>query len=207
MDVTHDGIQVIEVTESLARARAGDAVAFCRLMEPLQSRLRRQAAALAGDLSTADDLVAETFVEAWKSLARYDGTCRFSTWLYAILLHRHQKWKRRARSRPPALAWLPLFERDDLVARQENVPSPEPSPAEDAARNENSALMRQCIDRLPEKHRRIILLRFYEDASLPDMAQVLGCPVGTVKSRLHHALEKLRKIKMNVAASKGDTQI
>ena len=207
MDVTHDGVQQIEAGESLARACAGDSEAFCRLMEPLQSRLLRQAAALSGDLSTADDLVAETFVEAWKSLARYDGTCRFSTWLYAILLHRHQKWTRRARSRPLALAWLPVFERDDLVARQENVPSPEPSPAEDAARNENSALMRECIDRLPEKHRQIILLRYYEDASLPDMAHVLGCPVGTVKSRLHHALEKLRKTKMNVAESKGDTQI
>jgi RNA polymerase sigma-70 factor (ECF subfamily) len=207
MDVSQDGVELIEAGEALARARAGDAEAFCRLMEPWQSRLLRQAAALSGDLSAADDLVAETFVEAWKSLARYDGTCRFSTWLYAILLHRYQKWKRRARSRPVALAWLPVFERDHLVARQENVPSPEPSPAEDASCHENSALLRACIDRLPEKHRQIILLRFYEDASLPDMANVLGCPVGTVKSRLHHALEKLRKIKMNVDESRGDTQL
>jgi RNA polymerase sigma-70 factor, ECF subfamily len=207
MDVTHDGVEIIDVEESLSRARAGDADAFCRLMEPLQNRLLRQAAALSGDLSAAEDLVAETFVEAWKSLARYDGTCRFSTWLYAILMHRFQKWRRRARSRPVALAWLPVFDRDHLLARQQNVPSPELSPAEDAARDENSALVRECINRLPEKHRQIILLRFYEDSSLPDMAKVLSCPVGTVKSRLHHALEKLRKIKMNVAETKGDTQI
>jgi RNA polymerase sigma-70 factor (ECF subfamily) len=101
---------------------------------------------------------------------------------------------------------MPLFEREPLVARQENVPSPEPSPAEGAARNENSILMRECVARLSEKHRQIILLRFYEDASLPDMARVLGCPVGTVKSRLHHALEKLRKIKMNLGDMGGDTQ-
>jgi len=207
MDVTDDRAEIIETGESLARARAGDAEAFCRLTEPLQTRLLRQAAALSGDLSAADDLVAETLVEAWKSLARYDESCRFSTWLYAILLHRCQKWTRRARSRPVALARLPVFERDDLAARQENVPSPEPSPAEDAARNENSALMREWLARLPDKHRQIILLRFFEDASLPDMARVLGCPLGTVKSRLHHALEKLRKIKMNFPESKGDTQI
>jgi RNA polymerase sigma-70 factor (ECF subfamily) len=207
MYLTHDGVEIIDAGEFLARARAGDAEAFCRLIEPLQTRLLRQAAALSGDLSAADDLVAETFVEAWKSLARYDGTCRFSTWLYAILLHRHQKWRRRARSRPVPLAWLPVFERDHFVARQESVPSLEPTPAEDAARNENSSLLRACIDRLPEKHRQIILMRFYEDASLPDMAKVLGCPVGTVKSRLHHALEKLRKIKLNVAEARGDTQI
>jgi RNA polymerase sigma-70 factor (ECF subfamily) len=151
--------------------------------------------------------VAETLVEAWKSLARYDESCRFSTWLYAILLHRHQKWLRRARSRPLALAWLPVFERDPLLAAQENMPAPESSPAEDAARNENFALMRDCVARLPEKHRQIILLRFFEDASLPDMARVLGCPVGTIKSRLHHALEKLRAIKMNLCDLGGDIPI
>ncbi len=207
MALTHDRVELIDAGQFLAHARAGDADAFCRLIEPLQTRLLRQAAALSGDVSTAEDLVAETLVEAWKSLARYDESCRFSTWLYAILLHRHQKWRRRARSRPVALAWLPFFESEPLVARQENIASPEPSPAEDAASNENFALMRECVARLPEKHRRIILLRFYEDASLPDMARVLGCPVGTVKSRLHHALEKLRKIKMNLPDSTGDTQI
>ena len=193
--------------ESLALSRGGSAEAFCRMIEPLQTRLLRQAVALSGDLSTAEDLVSETLVEAWKSLGRYDGSCRLSTWLYAILLHRHQKWVRRARSRPVALAGMPVFERDELMARQENVPSPEPSPAEDAARNESSARMRECIERLPEKHRQILLLRFFEDASLPDMAQVLGCPVGTVKSRLHHALEKLREMKMNLPERARDKQI
>jgi RNA polymerase sigma-70 factor, ECF subfamily len=207
MDHTLDRVETVDTGQSLSRARAGDADAFCRLIEPLQTRMLRQAAALSGDVSAAEDLVAETLVEAWKSLARYDESCRFSTWLYAILLHRHQKWMRRARSRPVALAWLPVFERDPLVAKQENVPSPEPSPAEDAARHENSALIRECVARLPEKHRRIILLRFFEDASLPDMARVLGCPVGTVKSRLHHALEKLRKIRMNFRETGGDIQI
>jgi RNA polymerase sigma-70 factor (ECF subfamily) len=207
MGDTHDGVENIDARESLSRARAGDAEAFCRLTEPLQTRLLRQAAALSGDLGAAEDLVSETLVEAWKSLARYDESCRFSTWLYAILLHRFQKWSRRARSRPIALARLPIFHRDDLLAKQENIPSPEASPAENAAQNENSALMRRYIARLSEKHRQIILLRFFEDASLPDMARALGCPVGTVKSRLHHALESLRKIKMNLSELKGDTQL
>ncbi|MGD1086108.1 MAG: sigma-70 family RNA polymerase sigma factor [Verrucomicrobiota bacterium] len=207
MDITQDRVEIIDAGESLARARAGDAEAFCRLTGPLQTRLLRQAVALSGDVSAAEDLVSETLLEAWKSLARYDESCRFSTWLYAILLHRHQKWRRRARSRPVALARLPVFQRERLVARQENVPAPELSPAEDAARNENSARLRQCVARLPEKHRRIILLRFFEDASLSDMARVLGCPAGTVKSRLHHALEKLRKLEMNLPETRGDTQI
>ena len=207
MVITDDGMETTAPLELLRRARAGDAPAFCRLTAPLQSRLLRQAAAMTGDVSVAEDLVSETLVEAWKSLAHYDESCRFSTWLYAILLHRRQKWARRARSRPLALAWLPAFERDDLAARHENLPSLEPSPSENAVQNELSVRLRQWVDRLPERHRRVILLRFFEDASLPDMAQVLGCPVGTVKSRLHHALEKLRKMKMNLPEMKGDKQI
>jgi len=207
MQITDDPAAMTAPGELLRRARAGDAPAFCRLVEPLQARLLRQAAALAGDLSVAEDLVSETLVEAWKSLDRYDESCRFSTWLCAILLHRRQKLARRARSRPLALAWLPAFQRDDLAARHQNLPSPEPSPSENAAQNEISARLRQGVDRLPERHRRVILLRFFQDASLPDMARALGCPVGTVKSRLHHALEKLRQMKMNLPAPEGDKQL
>jgi len=143
-------------------------------------------------------------VEAWKSRARYNETCRLSTWLYSILLHRCQKSVRRARSRPISLAGLPFFEAGKLHEQQQNVPASEPSPAEAATQNEVAVQLRRCIEALPEKHRQIILLRFFEDASLPDIANVLGCSVGTVKSRLHHALDKLRQMKMNLAEMKGD---
>ncbi len=146
-------------------------------------------------------------VEAWKSLSRYDETCRLSTWLYSILLHRYQKAVRRARSRPLSLAWLPFVEAEQHDEQQRKLPSAEPSPAEVATQNEMFDQLRQCIERLPDKHRQIILLRFFEDASLPDIATVLGCSVGTVKSRLHHALEKLRKMKMNLPDVKGDEQV
>lgn len=202
MDSSDGAMAIVKSAASLARA--GDAEAFCRLIEPLQTRLLRQATALSRDVSAAEDLVAETLVEAWKSLARYDESCRFSTWLYAILLHRYQKSVRRARARPMPLAWLPIFRREQLMAKREQVHATELSPMEEIMQDEDSALLRQYIDRLSEKHREIILLRFYEDASLPDMARVLGCPPGTVKSRLHHALEQLRKMKMNLGRSEGD---
>ena len=205
MVITDDQLELSEDRELLSRACAGEAGAFCLLTEPLQARLLRQAAALTGDLSAAEDLVSETLVEAWKSLPRYDQTCRLSTWLYAILLHRHRKSVRRARHRPISLAWLPLFEARELRRQQANLASTEPSPAETMAQNETGVRLRQCLERLPDKHRQIILLRFFEDASLPDMAAVLGCSVGTVKSRLHHALEKLRKMKMNLPDPGEDT--
>ena len=206
MVITDDPLELSDSRELLLRARAGEAPAFCLLIEPLQARLLGQAVALAGDLSVAEDLVSETLVEAWKSLPRYNESCRLSTWLYSILLHRHQKSIRRARCRPISLSWLPFFEAQDFHEQQQNLPSPELSPAEVLAQNETSAWLRQCLELLPDKHRQVILLRFFEDASLPDIAVVLGCSVGTVKSRLHHALEKLRKMKMNLSDLKGDKQ-
>jgi len=207
MVITDDRFTPPATPELLARARAGDAQVFCLLIEPLQARLLRQAAALTGDLNLAEDIVSETLIEAWKSFGRYDESCRLSTWLYAILLHRYQKSVRRARSRPIALALLSLFEARDLCKQQENFAASEPSPAEVVAQNETFAQLRQSIELLPEKHARVVLLRFFEDASLPDMAAVLGCSVGTVKSRLHHALEKLRKMKMNLPIEKGDKPV
>jgi len=205
MVITDDPTWLTTESDLLSRARAGETGAFCLLIEAFQTRLLRQATALAGDVSTAEDLVSETLVEAWKSLAHYNETCRLSTWLYAILLHRYQKSARRARSRPVSLARLPLAETRNLQDRHENIPATEISPAEAATRHEWFIALRQGVEELPSKHRQVVLLRFFEDASLPDMATVLGCSVGTVKSRLHHALEKLRKMKMNLPASKGDS--
>jgi RNA polymerase sigma-70 factor (ECF subfamily) len=190
-----------------SQACAGNTQAFDRLTELLQARLLRQAAALTSDLSAAEDLVSQTLVEAWKSLPRYNQTCRLSTWLYAILLHRHYNALRRARSRPFPLAWLSFFDAQDCEHRQANLPGTEPSPATTLAQNELNARVRQCVACLPAKHRQVILLRFFEDASLPDMAAVLGCSIGTVKSRLHHALDKLRKMKVNLSEFAGDKQI
>jgi RNA polymerase sigma-70 factor (ECF subfamily) len=207
MVITDDRLELSDTRESFSRARAGDAEAFCSLIEPLQTRLLRQAAALSGDLSLAEDLVSETLVEAWKGFSRYNETCRLSTWLYAILLHRWQKSLRRARSRPVSFAGFSGIDAEELHAQQQNIPSPDASPAESAARRETFLQLRQCVERLPEKHRHVILLRFFEDASLPDIAVVLNCSIGTVKSRLHHALEKLREMKLNLPDRKGDEQV
>jgi len=207
MVITDDRFTPPTTSELLARARAGDTQGFCLLIEPLQARLLRQAAALTGDLNLAEDIVSETLIEAWKSFSRYNESCQLSTWLYAILLHRYQKSVRRARSRPIALALLSLFENRDLSQRQENLAAPGPTPAETMTQNETFAQLRQCIELLPEKQARVVLLRFFEDASLPDMAAVLGCSIGTVKSRLHHALEKLRKMKMNLPIEKRDKPV
>jgi RNA polymerase sigma-70 factor (ECF subfamily) len=204
MVIADERLEPATERDLLALARAGEAQAFWLLTEPLQARLLRQATALSGDISTAEDLVSETLVEAWQSLPRYQERCRFSTWLYSILMHRWHKAIRRARSRPVSLAWLPFFRERELQQQQQIIAAAEASPAEAASQKELFAQVRRCLEALPEKHRQVVWLRFFEDASLPDMAVVLDCSLGTVKSRLHHALEKLRKMKLNLPDLKGD---
>jgi RNA polymerase sigma-70 factor, ECF subfamily len=207
MVITGEPAESIVAEDLLTRARAGDAPAFCELAAPYEVRLLQQACGLCHDPATAEDLASETLVEAWRSLARYNQTCRFSTWLFAILLHRHQKYLRRARSRPIPLSRLPAVEADTQARLQENLLSAGPSPAETAEQREAAEQLRGAVAALPEKHRQVILLRFFEDASLPEIAAVLGCSLGTVKSRLHYALEKLRELEnpVNLSDLRRDT--
>jgi RNA polymerase sigma-70 factor, ECF subfamily len=209
MSITGDLTASVVADELLARARAGEMQAFCALAEQHEARLLRQACGLCHDQSTAEDLAAETMVEAWRSLPRYQPTCRFSTWLFSILLHRYQKHLRRARSRPLSLSQLPRATAEDSQRRQDNLTFGEPSPAETAARRDSAERLRAAIELLPDKHRRVVLLRFFEETSLEEIAGLLGCSVGTVKSRLHYALEKLRELggQLNLFEAGGDTQI
>ena len=207
MVIREDLVEPATERKLLAQARAGGAQAFCLLTRPLEARLLRQAMGLTNDPSAAEELVSEVRIRAWRLLARYNQTCRLSTWLYAILLHCHQEAVRHARSRPISLARIPATEAAGLHERQENAPASDASPAQAALRNEAALQLTRCVQMLPEKHREIIQLRFFEDASLPDIAAVLGCSVGTVKSRLHHALEKLRKMKMNLPDLGGHQQV
>ncbi len=194
MIITEERPQQSESVALLARARAGDPDAYCELAAACEARVFRQALALCHDPTAAEDLTAETLIEAWKSLRRFDGTCRFSTWLYAILIHRFQKAVRRARSRPLTLADLPRGERDAGQSGLERLPDSQPLPADNLVRQEQTARLRAAIDSLPPMHQQVVLLRFYEEASLAEIATALGLSLGTVKSRLHYALDKLRRM-------------
>jgi RNA polymerase sigma-70 factor (ECF subfamily) len=209
MPVVEERVELLHTSALLAQARQGDAPAFCRLIEPLEARLLRQAVSLCRDISAAEDLVSETLVQAWRNLSSYNETCRLSTWLYAILLHRYQKSLRAARARPVPLAVLPRVDAENHRAAHEDLPALDASPAGTVAQEELAVELRGAVEALPEKHRQVIFLRFFEDASLEEIATVLDCSVGTVKSRLHHALEKLRRMKntMNLSDWRRDTSI
>jgi RNA polymerase sigma-70 factor (ECF subfamily) len=169
----------------LALAREGDVSAFSRIMEEEQPRLLGQALAFCGDADLAKDLVQETMIAAWKSLHRFDGSCRLFTWLYVILLRQHRR----------TLSWfsrrLPLATLEQQASARHEMASDEAG-ANEAA---EADLLRAMMQALPARHREVVRLRYYAEASEAEIAAALRISPGTVKSRLHHALEKLRRMK------------
>ena len=183
-----------DFAELVALARDGDVHAFSRLMEAHQTRLMGQALVFCRDTHLAQDLVQETMIAAWQSLRRYDGSCRFFTWLYAILLRQHRRSLRWFARRLP----LPTANQMAYAARHE--PTAHDGETTNAA---ESQLLRAMVGDLPARHRDVIRLRFYQDASEAEIAAALGISQGTVKSRLHHALRKLRRMKEKMNRLRG----
>jgi len=173
--------------ELIGRAQAGEAIAFEQLASLHAAPLWRWALALGKDSHWAEDLAQETLIEAWRSLARFDGRCRFSTWLYGILRHRFLKGQRRRNA-------VRLSTSDTLSQERCNARLPDHS----AEVSEDAQRVRQAVAALSEEHRLVVELRFFAGATLDEIAAALDCPLGTVKSRLHYALDELRQMNLAV---------
>ncbi len=182
--------KVTEEATWLRRAQDGDAEAFCQLSEIYQGRLLRQAFMLCGDQALAEDVAQEALFQSWKCLRRFDGRCQFFTWLCAILLNCHRKSCRH--KTPISFSSLNVENESGLPDVMQNAEMDGPDPGEVALIREESELLLSCVNTLPEKQQQVIYLRFYVDNSLENIALALGCSLGTVKSRLFNALEKLR---------------
>jgi len=184
------GSDLPESPALIERAQAGDQDAFGMLCRLHGDRLVRQATLLCGERTMAEDLAQETLVQAWRSLRRFNGGCRFFTWLCAILLNRYRNsWRKQ---RPLAATSPQASHLNDGLGLLSGQPDGGARPDEAVDSAERAAFLRQCVEQLPPKHREVIHLRFYVDHSLDGIAAALGCSVGTVKSRLFHALDRLR---------------
>ena len=179
----------MEVENLIERARGGDADAFCELCRALETRLLRQAMSLCGNAGLAEDLAQDTLIEGWKCLHRYNGRCQLITWLCAIMLNRYRNVIREQRTRVTRFS---ASIQDDTENSANQLADQEPLPDQVVQHRERAALVHECICALPKKHQQVIYLRFYVDDSLEGIAAALDCSLGTVKSRLFHALEKLR---------------
>jgi len=181
-----------EPLDLLEQARRGDESSFNALCRLYENRLVRQAIILCGDETLACDLAQDAMFEAWKSVARYNGECRFFTWMCSILIHCHRRTMRRRR--PVPFSWLLPFDRARAEGGLADCADSTGTPSDLAQEEERAAVLRRCLGRLSEKQRRVVYLRFYVDDSLEGIAAALGCSVGTVKSRLFNALDRLTRM-------------
>lgn len=161
-------------------ARAGDRQALGVLVErhygALRALLLRHGCVSASDV---DDLVQETFLRSFRALARYEDRGHLRTWLFRIALNLARDARRRS----------------GLVVTQADVadlPDFSGDPVQLVLDRFDGAVLGAAVARLPESQREALVLRFYADLPLEEIARIAGCPEGTVKSRLHYALRKLR---------------
>jgi RNA polymerase sigma factor (sigma-70 family) len=162
--------------EGLLRAVAdGDATALARLYERHCGALFGYLHRLAGDRMTAEEILQDTMLAVWRSAGAFEGRAKVTTWLFGVARRQaHNRLRGRAGPEPSGL---------DLADRPDHAPGPE----ELAIASAGGTPVAAAIDRLPEHHRDVIALVFVAGLPLADVAEVLAIPVGTVKSRLHHA--------------------
>jgi RNA polymerase sigma-70 factor, ECF subfamily len=164
----------------IARAQQGDQDAFASLIKQFGDVAWRTAWVLTGSNTLAEDAVQEAWLEAWQNLHRYDNTRPFRPWLLAIVAHRAHRLTRR------------LYRHADVTAIDEILLPAIDDVAEQYLHEEFDLEIRQAIATLPREQREIVDLRYFAELDLAEIADVLNIPVGTVKSRLHRALQLLR---------------
>ena len=149
-------------------------------------RIHRAALVLSGNPWDADDLAQETFLIVANQPDRFRGRSNVYTWLYGILLNldRRERRRRGIGKRKLRVLW-------DNDKQQEQVCPPAETAIEVA---EWKRSLWAYVDQLPDAQRETLVLRFSEELQYDEIAEVLGCPLGTVKSRIHHGLSNLKRV-------------
>jgi RNA polymerase sigma-70 factor (ECF subfamily) len=178
----------------VAQLRAGDEAAFEQVVRAYGGRLLAVARRIVGTEEDARDVVQDAFLNAFKSLDRFEGNAKLSTWLHRIVVNA-ALMKLRTRKRKPEQSiesMLPSFLEDGH--HEERFQSWEEPVDKLMERAENRQLVRQQIDALPEGYRTVLVLRDIEGLDTEETAKVLGLSVNATKIRLHRARQALRTL-------------
>jgi RNA polymerase sigma-70 factor (ECF subfamily) len=168
--------------ELVVAARAGEVRAFDNLFYRYRNGILRLALAITKDAAYAEEIVVDTFARAYKALERLEPDDSLRPWLYRVAVN--LSYNRRPRRN------VTLTSIDD--AADEIIVAEERSPAALAELAELRRVVLECVDRLGPKHKVVVVLHYLNELNLAEIAEIVDCPVGTVKSRLHYALRRLR---------------
>jgi len=174
--------------ELVTRSIGGDAESFNQLVLRWERPIYALAYRTLGREEDARDVCQETFLRAYRALSRFRGEAKFSSWLYRITLNLCRDWIRRQRRTP--VVQLPEYV-DVLELQASREPS---EPIENiVARNDLTRAVEKAMAKLPEEQRTAIILKEYHGLTFQEIADLAGCPLSTVKTRLYQGLAVLRR--------------
>jgi RNA polymerase sigma-70 factor (ECF subfamily) len=179
-------------TEIVARVRAGDSALFELLMRRHNQRVYRVVRAVVKEEADVEDVMQQTYINAFTHLHQFEERSQFSTWLIRIALH--EAFGRRKKMRLSASrTQLHSSIEDDRGEAMETLTSPEADPERQAYAQELHRVLEQAVDRLPEIYRTVFILRDIEGLSTSETGEGLGLGDEAVKTRLHRARAMIRQ--------------
>jgi len=174
--------------ELVARTIGGDADSFNELIHRWERPIYALAYRQIGREEDARDVCQDTFLRAYRALHGFRGQAKFSSWLYRIALNLCRDWMRRER-RTPVVQAPEDMDLMDLAAARE----PSESIEDRVGRHDLTRAVERAMALLPEEQRTAIVLKEYQGLTFQEIADLLGCPLSTVKTRLYQGLTVLRR--------------
>ena len=173
----------------VARVQAGDKAAFDLLVLKYQRKILRLLSRMLRDQSEIEDVMQEAFIKAYRALPQFRGDSAFYTWLYRIAINTARNWMA-SQSRRPSSPSLHQSEEGETFDEIDNL-TDNNTPESLLASREIAESVNDSIQALPEELRTAIVLREIEGLSYEEIAQAMGCPIGTVRSRIFRAREAI----------------
>jgi RNA polymerase sigma-70 factor (ECF subfamily) len=166
-------------------AQRGDKAAFAQLVEHYQTAVYNLAFRMLGNANDAEDAAQETFLRAYTRLKSFNGDQKFATWLLSIDAHYCIDRLRRRKH----FTWLSL--EDEMLA--DSLRSDLPGPAEETLRQESQQEVERLLEHLSVANRLVVVLRYWHELSIEEIAKTTGDSVSAIKVRLHRARQALAR--------------
>lgn len=186
----------------VARVKAGDKAAFDLLVLKYQRKILRLLSRMLRDQSEIEDVMQEAFIKAYRALPQFRGDSAFYTWLYRIAINTARNWMA-SQSRRPSSPNLHQSEDNETFDEIDNLIDIN-TPESLLASREIAESVNETIQALPAELRTAIVLREIEGLSYEEIAQAMGCPIGTVRSRIFRAREAIASKLRPIIDHQGD---
>ena len=174
------------------RTLAGDQRAFELLVVKYQSRIQRLIGRMVRDVDLVEDIAQETFIRAYRALHQFRGDAQFYTWLYRIAVNTAKKSLMELKHAPTVLeGGFPGSDDDDETSQPRNEPMMDETPESVLAAKEIAGVVNAAMEALPEDLRQAATLREIEGLTYDEIAVIMNCPIGTVRSRIFRAREAI----------------